>query len=325
MLRVGTHCFVLFLILRLATSPAIAVEVRFAYGSAPGQVGYANDTVRYLGVGPQPLGPLAFRVDGRDCWLADSVHARLYHVAANGDLADSLLLKHNNEPWLLEDFALTRDLEGRVNGFWVVNGSTQQILHLDRRGRRLRIIGGIGDAPHQFRQIVRLELGASGHLYVGDRGRREIVILRRDGTVVRSLPWSWSGFALDRHENLYTAACDGSTGELHLRVDTSDGRRLHDLVLKLEPHRDPTVWWVARNGEVIMTYVPASGPLEGEAVLARANGLGEILEPTPIRVPLAMNRFLEPARDDERYLWLAVADFAVAPQGRFRIVRRGSP
>ncbi len=302
----------------LAT-PAFA-EFSLPFGSGAGQVGFFNTNNHPDVEELVPVGPMAFRINGNEAWVADSMGGRVLRVTANGKVLAALSVTTATET-SVQDLAIATDRKGQVTTLWVLDAITQQIVEMSPDGKTLRRLGGEGDEPGRFVQLHRIEIGKSGRLYVADKARQTITVLDgQSGTVVRERHWEWSGFCLDVRENLCQLKWDGEAKETHLIREDFDGKLIDDTILALPPHGNPELWWINPDGEAIITFYPMLG--EGQAgplTLARVKmSDGKVSGTREINTPMVMSRGIEPAGSG---IWVVASDYAAAPKGAFAIKR----
>lgn len=302
----------------LLTGTAQAGEFALSYGAGNDKLSFVNAYSVPKQEEPVPLGPLSFRVLGDETWVADSVASRILKIGANGKVAATILVPDVATNTLLEDFALTRGPDGRPDGIWVISAQEQDIIRLTLDGKETARIGGRGNTPGKFIQASRLEIGESGRLYIVDKGRQKVVVLEPDGKLVREQDWQWSGLCLDGQENLYLTTWDARASKLHLQVFDLEGKMARDLPLDLPAHTDPEVWYCNPAGQVLLAFTPASG-FRGKLKMALIETSGQVAEIADLPIPIAMNRYLEPA--DQESFWLVAANYAKAPRGEFRVRR----
>ncbi|MBI3039438.1 6-bladed beta-propeller [bacterium] len=307
----------LFLALSLAFPTMGQTRLELQFGNTTGKLSFSNSQNKPDGEDPFPLGPLSFRIDGDTTWVADSLSGKLLHLDHHGNLLKVIETIASGEESLVEDFSLEKDSKGAVSKIWVANGVTQVLTGFSSEGKKVQVFGGYGKGPGKFLQINRIEIGSSGRLYVADKGRQKISIFSADGKLVRELPWQWSGFCLDESENIYFLRWDEKNRRINLVVESIDGAAVRNLPLDLEQHLNPDLWYVSANGETVISYMPAETPSFFK--LARISREGYTIRVSDLKIPLGMNRFI--AQNDKDSLWLVEADFELAPQGSFKIIR----
>ncbi|NLI77000.1 MAG: hypothetical protein GX442_11235 [Candidatus Riflebacteria bacterium] len=298
----------------LATSSALPAATSLPYGREPGQVAFLNAATAegYVGT-PLPLGPQAFRVAGADTWIADSLQGRILRVDATGKVTATLQVVPKGTPAMLGDLAVVRDGKGNTTGLWTVNRHTQEVTLISPEGKVVRTV----THTPGFLDVLRLEAGPSGNLYVGDQGHGKVFVFGPDGKPVRDLPWTGGGFCLDAAERLHLLTWDQSAGKGSLASFDPAGKPLGEKPLQMALPGQPQVWAVTPAGEVVVTFAKEGLP-PGTRQLARFKLTGEVVAAQEIPVPDGMNRFLDLAGDGS--LWLGQADFDAAPQGSFSVV-----
>ncbi len=287
------------------------------YGTGQAQVGYYNDKVNPKMEEASPLGPMAFRLDGGDLWLADSIGGRLLWLGAGGALKAAIKVPGVGTDTLLEDIALVENRGGKVEAAWVADGADLFIRKISvPDGREIARVGGRGQDPGLFAQIHQLELGPTGRLYVGDFGRAVIAVFDPAGNLLREIPWQRSGFAVDAQERLSTIVFIEGAGYVWHRY-SADGRLEKAVHLGLPALQNPRLWWHERDGGIAVSFIPAGG-FRGAVMMHAFNPDGALLKKFSIRPPQGMNRYL--ARGENGVLWSAAADLDKAPKGAFRIM-----
>ncbi|HNW36652.1 MAG TPA: hypothetical protein PKM25_17065, partial [Candidatus Ozemobacteraceae bacterium] len=200
---------------------------------------------------------------------------------------------------------------------WVADGTTQEAVLYSIDGKKLKSFGGYGEGPGKFRQIFRIEAGPSGRLYATDKGKQLITVFQPNGQVVREIPWQWSGLCLDSRENLYHLQWNDKDKRIHLLAEAFDGKPLSDKPLQLPAHTNPELWFITPAGEVLVTFTPDGAPID-TLKLARCTLDGKLVAILDIKLPIVMNRYLEP--QDATGVWLGQVDYKNAPDGFFRII-----
>jgi len=302
----------------LITMPAFSQsELSLPFGDEAGKVAYLNPKNNPGVEEPLPWGPMSFRINGQEFWVADTVAGRVYRLDAKGGILGTIATPKSGKNAVIEDIALVRDAAGTVSGVWVADGINQEAVLYSTDGKKLKTLGGPGEEPGKFRQISRIDAGSSGRLYASDKGRQVITVFQPDGKVARELPWQWSGFCLDSQENLYHLNWDSQAKRLHLLAESPDGKPLSDELLELPAHTNPELWFITSAGEAIITISPDGAPLE-TLKLARCTLKGKLVGILDIKLPIVMNRYLEPL--DAASVWLGQVDYNKAPAGFFRLV-----
>ncbi|MFZ2955361.1 MAG: hypothetical protein WA705_00495 [Candidatus Ozemobacteraceae bacterium] len=310
--------FIAVMFVVLVAIPAFSqTELSLAYGDAPGKVAFLNSRNNPGVQEPLPWGPMSFRVNGQEFWIADTVAGRIYQLDAKGGVLGTISLPKSGKNAILEDIALVRDPKGVVSSVWVSDGSAQEAVLYSIAGEKLKTIGGRGEMPGKFRQISRIEVGPSGRLYASDKGKQLITVFQPDGRVARELPWQWSGFCLDSKEDLYYLKWDDQKKRLHLRAESVDGKSILDETLELPSHTNPELWFITSAGEAFITFTPDGAPI-GTLKLARCTLNGKLVGILDIKLPIVMNRYLEPRGAEG--VWLGQVDYGKAPDGAFRII-----
>lgn len=292
-------------------------EISLFYGDEAGKVAYLNPHNNPKVEEGLPWGPMAFRANGQELWVADTVAGRIYQLDAKGGVLGTISTPKTRKNAVLEDIALVRDAKGTVSSIWVADGINQEAILYSTDGKKLKTFGGPGEGPGKFRQISRIEVGPSGRLYASDKGRQVIIVFEPDGKVARELPWQWSGFCLDAQENFFHLKWNNQEKRLHLLAESIDGKPLSDTLLQLPPHTNPELWFITSAGEAIITFSPDKAPID-TLKLGRCTLQGKLVGLLDIKLPIVMNRYLEPLASDS--VWLGQVDYNKAPDGAFRLV-----
>lgn len=302
-------------VLSLALASAISADaLTLGFGPEKTQVGYINSNNQPDLEELHPWGPLSFRVNGGEFWVADTVGGRVLHLADDGKLLHEIPLGKKGA--LIEDIALKTDAAGAVEGVYVIRSDTQQVVLLGLDGKLLKTFGGQGDGPGAFTQATFVDASVSGNVIVADFGRQILCVFNPDGSVLREIHWEWSGFALDPAGNLARLQWDDKAKIGHLIIETLDGRKVNDIGLQIEEHTNPKVWWVGSKGESLVTYIPLTG-FKGEYSWAICDQYGKITSSGRVKPPVIMNRFI--AQDRDATWYLGAGDFNEAPKGNLKI------
>ena len=308
----------LLTLLSLVQVAPTSAQVQLGYGKDAGQVAFVNPTSHPGWEEPLPLGPLSFRATASDVWVADSCGGKVFRFDLNGKLMQEIRVVQDSSQALWEDIALSRKTDGTVDGFYLFNGSTQEIWRCDLHGKVLAKTGGRGEEKGHFLQGTLIEIGPSGTQYVADKARRVISVLAPDGKCRREIDWQWSGFFIDSKENIYRLHWNDEEKKTHLLVQDVQGKQTLDLPLELPAeHFNPELWTLTSKGNLFVTYITAKG-FEGKLKTAEINRQGKIVTSAELTPPLVMNRMLCPSNVPGK-LWLAAGDFNHAPKGELKI------
>lgn len=287
------------------------------YGTGQRQVGYYNDKVNPKMEEASPLGPMAFRLDDGELWLADSIGGRLLRLGSGGAPEAAMKVPGVGTDTLLEDIALVENQAGKVEAAWVADGADLFVRKLSvPAGKELARVGGRGQEPGLFTQIHQLEVGPTGRLYVGDFGRSVITVFDPAGKLLREIPWERSGFAIDAQERLSTIVYIEGSGYVWHQY-SPEGRLEKAVHLGLPALQNPRLWWLDGNGGIAVSFIPAGG-FRGVVTMHVFGPEGALLKRFSVKPAQGMNRYL--ARGDDGRLWCAVADLDKAPKGAFKII-----
>jgi hypothetical protein len=98
---------------------------------------------------------------------------------------------------------------GRDGSFFVSDSGGRRLRLYDSGGRFVRVVGGRGEGPGQFRDVTRMVVTPAGELAVYDVFAMRISFYDARGTFVRSIPsrvggnWTGNDLHADRDGNLY--------------------------------------------------------------------------------------------------------------------------
>lgn len=308
--------FVILMALMVMVVGQAQAAVELSFGTEPGNVGFFNHNNHPEAEEPIPLGPLAFRVAGNgDVWIADSVRGRIVQIDATGKMLSSFEATKEKQG-LLEDLALDLDVEGAVIAVWVLVGHEQKVKKFSPQGQELLSFGGRDDAPGSFLQMHRVEVSPQGHVFVADKARQTISVFDREGTLVREVPWQWSGLAVDAAGNLARLVFHADKEMTHLVIESPAGAAVSDTPLAIGPHADPELWFVTKEGGAVLTYTPVTGFKEVFTLFV-SDATGAKKRAGDLKPPVAMNRFLDGNADGK--LFLVDANYGEAPKGTFRV------
>ncbi len=295
---------VLFCLITLALSAQ--VEVKF--GTEPGEAGYFNQN-NHPGVEePYPVGPLSFRLAGSEIWVADSIGGKLVNFDKKKGYQSELHLVASPAEMLIEDFALTRDEDDKVTGFWLIDGLNNAVVNYSVDGKKTGQI-----AYDKFIQPFRIEIGRSGNIFVGDKGAQAIFTFNTRLEYIGSANWEWSGFAVaGPDDTLYRLFYASEEGKTFLVSQNLAGEILREVELALPDYLNPELWWVSdEKAQAVLTFTPATG-FAGTFILAVVDFDGEVQSMSEIKPPFVMNRFIDNEKDE---VWAGSADYTTAPKG----------
>lgn len=305
-------------ILLCAISFVLQAQIEIKFGNSAGQAGYYNQNSHPGVEEPYPIGPLAFRVAGSDIWVADSIGAKLIKMDKEKGFTSELALVASPAEMLIEDFALVKDVESNVTGFWVIDAINNAVISYSTDGRKT----GQLDFD-KFVQPFRIEVGRSGHIFVGDKGAQAIFAFTPNGEYIGESNWEWSGFAVaGPDDSLYRLFYASEDGKTFMVSQNLAGEILREVELALPEHMNPELWWVNDDkGQAVLTFTPATG-FEGTFVLATVDFDGEVKSMAEIKPPFVMNRFID---SDKNEVWSGTADYTTAPEGCLSLNRFPMP
>lgn len=303
-----------FLLLMCMYSLAASAQITIEYGEGSGEAGYFNDKNHPGEEEPYPIGPLSFRLDGEHIWVADSIGAKMLKFDRSSKLVNEFALIASPAECLIEDFALMKDSSGVTKSLWIIDGINKKLLHFDVAGKKL---GEIAEAA--MVQPFRVEIGRTGHIFVGDKAAQEIFLFDSFGKLVTSTNWEWSGFAVaGENDTLFRLFFEKESETTMLVVQKFSGEIAGEVALDLPAaHFNPELWWVDEVAEdCLITFTPASG-FEGKLAVVRVGFDGKVKASGELIPPYVMNRFID--RQNGSDVWIGVANFDEAPQGSFRL------
>jgi hypothetical protein len=101
-----------------------------------------------------------------------------------------------------------------LNRIWVFEGQAQELRVFDSTGRHVRTIGREGEGPGEFNQVIGMEWGPDGHMWLVDPANNRITKVDTAGVLVESVPtiggitvMPWPG-GFDRDGHFYTYGID---------------------------------------------------------------------------------------------------------------------
>jgi hypothetical protein len=308
------QAFCILAALLLSTgSMALGLELSLPFGSKTDQVGFQNATTNPDQEMLVPLGPLSFRCHRQEIWVADSVKGRLLLLSSDGAIQKTLaVLPATDGP--LVDFAIHQAPNGDIISFWVLAQGSQRVVQVSPTGEVVHSFGGRGPEAGKFLQLNRIEINASGTLFIGDKLKQNIACFSVDGQFLRERHWEWSGFCLTPAGYFCRLTWDETLKVNHLLIEDHDGVVKTSKALDLPPHRNPKLWAVDQQGQALVSYIPAEG-FKGSYGIRLCDSAGKPVKTSTMTPPLVMNRFLDTAPDGT--LILGTGDFSKAPDGFF--------
>ncbi len=290
---------------------AMAADFVVRFGRGAGEVAFLNTTTHpepFGGVMPQ--GPMSFRlIDGRAI-VVDTVAGRVLHFVADGNGCTAWPIA-TGAIACLGDVAPARGPHG--GGLWVVNRLTQVVVLLDATGKPIKTVGGLGEKPGQFLDVVRLETAADGRLYAWDVGRRVVALFAADGTLTREFVDAGAGFCLDGSGTPVIGVWSETNPRLRLRHETQPTATTIETDLESEV---PPVLWGTVGTEHLVGCVAGDDPkITAKMTRLAANGKTVVVLPLP-----AAQNMVRPVCVDERgQVWLATGNYDAAPTGTLRL------
>lgn len=121
----------------------------------------------------------------------DARPLRLDPVVTYGwsDLADSTrpLSATDRRLFAGELGAASGAVEGRNGEVFILDGINKKVAVFDKDGLYLRVFGGVGEGPGEFRRPTRIAIGADGAIHVWDPQLRRITRFHPDGKLLSQL------------------------------------------------------------------------------------------------------------------------------------------
>ncbi len=286
---------------------------RLEFGKGPGMVGFINERSHpeYIGI-PLPLGPLSFRLSGKTLWVLDSVQGRLVPLVKGGTAPAVVQAVPGTGSQWLGDFAIEGDSSGACAAFWIIDRLTQEVIQIGPDGKRLKTIGGMADPKNPFSDAQTIEIGPSGRVYVADSGAEKLFILRKDGTLVREIPFKGRGFHLDLKEVLSFLEWAEETGKVTLHREDLEEKLLPSVTLEVKAPCPPELCSILPGGEILLDFFPKA-PYEGPRKLVRCKPDGKIA--AIVDFEAAKNVIRPFALGPNGEIWGVKGDLDKAPEG----------
>lgn len=291
-------------------------DVQLQFGSRDGEVGYLNHLTHPKQELLHAVGPLSFRANNDEFWLADSVNGRILQIRSNGTIAQSIIAATASQVPII-DFALQPDSSGKTESLWVLCQGTQEVRHIDLTGKLLSTFGGPGPDKTQFLQANRIEWHSSGILFIADKAKQMVSCFSPDGTFLRQRHWEWSGLCIGADGLFYRLQWDQTLKKNRLISEDKDGVVQSEVLLDIPPHKNPKLWNVDRGGNSLITFIPDGGFQNAYGII-HCNSQGKSDKISSLKPPRVMNRFLDVSASGTIYV--GEADYFEAPKGDFRIV-----
>lgn len=286
------------------------------YGQSADEVGIFNSNTDPDFSEDMPFGPMSFRIHNQKLWLLDSIGAGIKVFNKEG-LVNNLKFKNMPENHLLEDFAIVTDDNNRIESVWVAEAAESVIYKFSAKtGNKQHSFGSRGAHQGQFLQINQIELDNKNRLYVGDYGKSLISVFSPYGEHLFEIPWQRSGFTIDQNDMLHLIEYRENAGYFLLKYD---GKKLvsstHLGLNKLQNAK--VISFDEELKGVFISFIPETG-FEGRLHLyiAFENGRSEKIKQFAPQPP--MNRFIQACSYN---FWVAQADFNLAPEGFFKIIK----
>ena len=296
-----------------------------------------------------PVGPLSFRIVGDKTWVADSVGGKLMQFDEKGKLVSEFsVLPTGVKPYekdeegfplaniLIEDMAPVLGDYGSIQAWWIADSNTNKLLKFSADGKPLALL-----ADPSFGQLVRVEVGPSGHLFVADKVNNKIYVYDTNGNIMSEQNWEGSGMAVTgKDDYLYRLIYFNEEKKYMLVTTDVKGKVIKSQTLDVEMF-EPELWWVDEvKEEAIITYshiAESENNLEREDLediksaqltssknsnedfeIIRVGFDGQVKAKGKLSAPYLMNRFIEHANYEDVYI--GKCNYFDAPIGNFEIV-----
>ena len=301
-------------------------DVSIPYGEGAGKVDFTNNKRFPELEDPLPYGPMSFRLVEDKIWVADSVGGKLMQYDNKGKLISEFsVIPEGTKPYtideyklpllniLIEDIAPVKGEYGEAKAWWIADSVENKLLKYSVDGKKLAEIKN-----PEFGQLHRIEVGNSGHLFVGDMAKNLIFILDSEGKVINRINWEWSGFAVSGKDDvLYRLMWDGEAQRNILVATNMEGKVVSSKMLDVEMF-DPKLWWVDESKkECVITYTPLDGFKEN-FIVVRVGLDGKLISSVELPAPVAMNRIID--NIDYSDVFVGKCNFTSAPEGKFEVV-----
>lgn len=302
-MRKSTLAIATMIMFGLASASFADWEISF--GKEKGQVGLRAP----LSDEDFPHGPNSYRLINDELWILDSAGGAIRCFDASnqvkGEIGISLPLAAQGfaKDALLDDFAVQLT-NGEVVAIIAVDGLNRQIIKFDKFGKELL---KIQVKPDQLIQLDQVEIDSTGQFYVGDFAKRHIAVFSAEGKMLRTIPWQFSGFAVDKENNLYMLQFAESKGHACIKL-SAEGKELTRVELGMPEAQNPRIWSVNDKGEMLISVVPPEGDPNNHNLLTYS-ATGEILNKVAFKNPYYINRYLMGGKDSA---WLVNADYGDA-------------
>ncbi len=282
------------------------------FGNKPSEVTFKAP------VGPEdfPLGPHAFRVISDRLWVTDSVSGRILIFGAENKLEKSIKVPGFNSGEFIDDFAVQLDSKNEPVSVWISERVSNTLVRFDLSGKEL---ARVPQTANGCGQVDQLACDSSGQLYVGDFSQAKISVFSSSGKAIRKIEWGCTGFAVDGNDNLHVIEYNESDGNIHV-VFSSSGKEVSRNILGLKQMQNPRVWSVLKNGELIVSFIPALGNPRLEQLFTFSK-TGEILNKYDYIRPYYINRCIAVDNDQA---FVVNADYLKGAKGNISLKKLGA-
>lgn len=358
--------FLMASLILLSVSSSFA-DVSVPYGEGAGKVDFLNSN-KYPNYNEQeetlPIGPMSFRIIDNKIWVADTVGGKLLQFDDKGKLISEFsILPTGIKPYqkdedefplsniLIEDMAPVMGEYGAIKAWWIADSTTNKLIKFSADGKPLALLSDPG-----FGQLMRVEVGPSGHLFAADNVNNKIYIYDSEGNMTSEQNWEDSGMAVaGKDDYLYRLIYFNEEKKYMLVTTDVKGKVIKSKALDVEMY-EPELWWVDDiKQEAVITYSskPVSEEnsekeglededLEKEELekedqddikAAELNSIkspnedfeiirvgfdGKVKAKGKISAPILMNRFIEHSNYED--VFIGKCNYFEAPKGNFEIV-----
>jgi hypothetical protein len=303
---------ILFVMVNMLFSAAAFAQISLDYGTESGQVAFLNQKNTEFFEEPYPLGPLSFKVFAEKFYIADSMGGKILVLNKKNELLESIKFTDKPASMIIEDIALVTE-KGKIKAFWLIDSMTNNLVKVNKKGEKLATIDS-----ENLAQPFRVEISASGRIYVADKIKRKIFAFEPNShKLALELPWQWSGMALSPDADvIYRVFYTEESQSSFLVSADKNGTITKEVQLNLGKHFNSELWWVDESKqEFVMTYSDSAKHVR-RFTIARVGFDGEIKGKKELIPPYVMNRYIDKCGNS---VWLGDANYEQAPDGQFKI------
>lgn len=303
---------ILFVVVNMLISAAAFAQISLDYGTKKGQVAFLNQKNTEIFEEPYPLGPLSFKVFANKFYIADSIGGKILVLNKKNEMVEAIKVTDKPASIIIEDIALETE-KGKVTAFWLIDSMTNNLMKVNKKGEKVATIDS-----ESLAQPFRVEISASGRIYVADKIKRKIFAFEPDShKLVLELPWQWSGMALSPDVDIIYRVFYAEESQSSFLVSADkNGTITKEVQLNLGKHFNSDLWWVDESKqEFVMTYSDSAKHVR-RFTIARVGFDGEVKGKKELIPPYVMNRYIDKNGNN---VWLGDANYAEAPDGQFKI------